>query len=79
MHFLQRQIRLCSTRIAQPLEKAIDFDENVKVIDIPASAYHMQSEPIKHDTENGQLFKVKIYSHNPSFVSLSLFHYFFSI
>lgn len=56
MHFLQRQVRLCSSRIAQPLENAIDFDENIKVIDIPNGAYQTQSQPIAHDPDNGHLF-----------------------
>lgn len=59
MHFLQRQIRLCSSRIAQPLENAVDFDENnIKVIDIPKIALQTQSQPIQHEPDNGHLFKV---------------------
>lgn len=61
MHFLQRQIRLCSSRIAQPLENAVDFDENnIKVIDIPKMAIQTQSQPIQHDPDNGHLFKVSV-------------------
>lgn len=64
MHFLQRQVRLCSSRIAQPLENAIDFDENnIKVIDIPSSALQTHSQPIQHDPDNGHLFKVCLNSY----------------
>lgn len=69
MHFLQRQIRLCSSRIAQPLENAVDFDENnIKVIDIPKIALQTQSQPIQHEPDNGHLFKVSNIdtSKNPS-------------
>lgn len=59
MHFLQRQIRLSSST-SRPQEKQIDYDENVKAIDIPASAYQTQSQPISHDTDNGHLFKVNL-------------------
>lgn len=58
MHFLQRQIRLCSSRIAQPLENAADLEENIKVIDIPKVAFQTQSQPVQHDPDNGQLFTV---------------------
>lgn len=59
MHFLQRQIRLCSSRIAQPLENAVDFDENnIKVINIPKIALQTQSQPIQHEPDNGHLFDV---------------------
>lgn len=59
MHFLQRQIRLCSSRIAQPLENAVDFDENnIKVINIPKIALQTQSQPIQHEPDNGHLFNV---------------------
>lgn len=61
MHFLQRQIRLCSSRIAQPLENAIEFDESIKVIDIPKAAFQTQSEPVQHEPGNGHIFEVKIY------------------
>lgn len=58
MHFLQRQIRLCSSRIAQPLE-SVDFDENnIKVIDIPSSALQTQSQPIQHEPDTGHIFTV---------------------
>lgn len=56
MHFLQRQIRLCSSRIAQPLENAVDFDDNIKVIDIPKAVFETQSKPIQHEEGNGHLF-----------------------
>lgn len=59
MHFLQRQIRLCSSRIAQPIENAVDLDDTIKVIDIPEVAFQTQSQPVQHDPDNGQLFKVK--------------------
>lgn len=59
MHFLQRQIRLCSSRIAQPLENSVEFDENnIKVIDIPEIPLQTQSKPVQHDADNGHLFKV---------------------
>lgn len=61
MHFLQRQIRLCSSHIAQPLEKAVDFDENnIKVIDIPNVALQTQSLPVQHEPDNGHLFNVSV-------------------
>lgn len=56
MHFLQRQIRLCSSRIARPLENTTDFDENIKMIDIPNAAFQTQSQPIQHEPGNGHLF-----------------------
>lgn len=62
MHFLQRQIRLCSSRIAQPLENAVEFDDNIKVIDIPKAVFQTQSEPIQHEPDNGHLFKVCLLS-----------------
>lgn len=58
MHFLQRQIRLCSSRIAQPLEN-VDFDENIKVIDIPKLAFPTKSAPIEHEKDNGHLFSAE--------------------
>lgn len=59
MHFLQRQIRLCSSRIAQPLENAVEFDENIKIIDIPKSAFQTQSHQVQHEPDNGHLFDVR--------------------
>lgn len=58
IHFLQRQIRLCSSSTARPLEKLIDYDENVKIIDIPESAYETRSQTIEHERDTGHLFKV---------------------
>lgn len=66
MHFLQRQLRLCSTTSARPLEKSLDYDENVKIV-IPPSAYQTASTPIEHDPDNGHVFKV-----NTSFVSIQM-------
>lgn len=80
MHFLQRQIRLSSST-SRPQEKQIDYDENVKAIDIPASAYQTQSQPITHDTDNGHLFKVNstIDSITMGYIELiSLFRWCFS-
>lgn len=65
MHFLQRQIRLCSSRIAQPLENTVDFDENIKIIDIPKSAFQTQSQQVQHEPDNGHLFDVCSNSSNP--------------
>lgn len=60
MHFLQRQIRLCSSSTARPLEKLIDYEDSVKVIHIPESAYQTRSQPMEHERDTGQLFKVNL-------------------
>lgn len=62
MHFLQRQIRLCSTGSARPLEKIVDYDEHIKMIEIPESAYQTQSQDIEHDRDTGYLFKVSAFT-----------------
>lgn len=58
MHFLERQIRLCSTGSARPLEKMKDYDEHIKMMEIPESAYQTQSQNVEHDRDIGYLFKV---------------------
>lgn len=64
-HKLQRQIRTCSSSTARPAIRDVDYEDNVKTIQIPASAYRTKSEPIRHDTDNGELFKVSFYDlHN---------------
>lgn len=60
MHFLQRQIRLCSTGSARPLEKIVDYDEHIKV-EIPESAYQTQSQNVEHDSDTGYLFRVSAF------------------
>lgn len=66
MHFLQRQIRLCGTGSAHPLEKIVDYDEHIKMIEIPESAYQTQSQNVEHDRDTGYLFKVSSISGNKS-------------
>lgn len=60
-HKLQRQIRACSSSTARPAIRDVDYEDNVKTIQIPASAYRTKSEPIRHDTDNGELFKVSFF------------------
>lgn len=58
MRFLQQQIRLCSTGNIRPQQKVFDEREPVKLIEIPPYAYDTKSQPIEHEPDNGQLFKV---------------------
>lgn len=56
MRILQQQIRLC-TGTARPQQKLIE-DESIKLIEIPPSAYEINSHKIEHEIDNGNLFKV---------------------
>lgn len=58
MHFLQQQIRLCSSGSAKPQQKLREDGEPIKYIQIPPAAYDTTSQPITHDPDNGRLFKV---------------------
>lgn len=62
MRFLQQQVRLCSTGTLQSQSKPEEYEDPLKLVQLPPLGYETKSQTVEHEEDNGQLFKVRYIS-----------------
>lgn len=76
MRLLQQQVRLCSSGTLRPQQQSLEYEDTLKILDIPPSACVTQSQRIQHDRDNGQLFKVFIeFAHSALLREINWFNF----